>query len=140
MRNWMMRLVAAGLLTGCASSGLQPPPPIPDANNTATVVVIRPKGSNAAAISTEVTFDGHSLGRIEIGRNMSFRVSSGRHTLSILSSSLALTFERGKCYYFRVGYTVNNVKVAIERIRPRDAEAEVADTSPLWSLTPECTS
>lgn len=44
MRRW---LVAAGLLagnTGCAAGALQQLPSIPDPTNTATVVIIRPRG------------------------------------------------------------------------------------------------
>lgn len=138
MRRWLM---AAGLLTGttgCAAGALQQPPPITDPANTATVVIIRPRGLVNAARAAEITFDGYAVGRLGTGHNLSFQVPTGTHTVSVITSSLALNFERGQCYYFRVAYSTGAMTAGLERMRREAVQAEAASTSPVSPALPGC--
>ena len=138
MRRWIM---AAGLftaITGCAGGALQQPPAMSDLTNTATVVVIRPRGFVNAARTAEITFDGYTVGRLGTGHNMSFLVPTGTHTVSVITSSLALNFERGQCYYFRVAYSTGAMTAGLERMRPDAVHSEAAGTSPVSPPLPDC--
>jgi hypothetical protein len=130
-------LLLAWALAGCGHTTLEHPPAVPNPAVAATLVIVRPKGLIAAGVAQEVTFDGFSVGRIGPGATLAFDVPPGPHQLGVITSSVAIPIEAGKCYYFRVAYSTRMTGAGVERLTRDEA---LDDGAELTGPAERCTS
>lgn len=126
--KFAMAMLAAGLITGCATT---PPPPerltaapreqlraLPVATSAtpATVRVTRDEGARGAAAYLHVSLDGRELAALDLAQFVEFQVDPGDHLLSVQATQVSflpsvshpmvqeVIWRPGKTYAYRVGY------------------------------------
>jgi len=125
-------LVAATILSGCATTGAAFVPVEDVPEGQALVYVYRVPSFTGSAISYDVKVDGEIIGKMKNGAYFYTTVAPGSYVISAKTESeytLNADFEAGETYYIRGGITVGLLvgRPKLELVFPATGEKEITD-------------
>lgn len=131
MKNFIIVVSLAFLLTACAHGKTENFPAAVDTADAAEIFIIRNNNLFGWWFSLDVTLDEAVIARLRSGEHISFLVEPGFHTVGISRKQATVPCAPGQKYYLLISVQYTDFGFEIERINNPKGEHWVSKTKPV---------
>ena len=128
MKNFIIVVSLAFLLTACAHGKTENFPADVDTAGAAEIIIIRNNNLFGWGFSIDVTLNGEVIARLRSGEHISFLVTPGFHTVGISKKQVTAPCAQGQKYYFLISVQYTDFGFEIERISHPKGEEWISKT------------
>ena len=129
MKNFIIVVSLAFLLTACAHGKTENFPAVVDTADAAEIFVIRNNNLFGWGFSQDVTLDGAVIAHLRSGEHITFLIESGFHTVGISKKQVSVPCASGQKYYFLISVNYTELGFEIERISNPKGEHWISKTN-----------